>query len=223
MPGPAFVELVRRDLRLAWRAGGGAALSLAFFAVVVALFPLGLDPAPERLREIAPAVVWIAALLAVLLSLDRLFAEDFEDGSLDGLALSPLPLPLVVATRAFAHWLGVVVPLLIFAPVAGLMLALDPRAVGWLALSLAVGTPALSLVGAIGAALTVAMRRAGSLIALLVLPLEVPVLIFGVLAVRALDGPMDPVADLLLLGGFSLAALALAPFAAAAALRLALE
>lgn len=219
----AFLELMRRDLRLAWRAGGSAALSLAFFAIVVALFPLGLDPTPERLRMIAPAVVWIAALLAVLLSLDRLFAEDFEDGSLDGLALSPLPLPLVVVAKAFAHWLGVVVPLLAFAPIAGLMLALDARTVGWLALSLLVGTPALTLIGTIGAALTVAMKRAGSLIALLVLPLEVPVLIFGVLVVRALGGPMDPLANLLLLGGFSLATLVLTPFAAAAALRLAIE
>ncbi len=219
----AFSELVRRDLRLAWRAGGSAALSLAFFAIVVALFPLGLDPTSERLRMLAPAVVWIAALLAVLLSLDRLFAEDFEDGSLDGLALSALPLPVIVVTKALAHWLGVVVPLLLFAPIAGLMLALDPPILGWLVLSLLVGTPALSLIGAIGAALTVAMKRAGSLIALLVLPLEVPVLIFGVLVVRALDGPMDPLSDLLLLGGFSLAALILSPFAAAAALRLALE
>ncbi len=206
--------LIARDLRLAVRAGGGFGLGLAFFLILAVLIPLGVGPEPAVLGRIAPGVVWVGALLACLLSLDRMFALDMEDGSLDLLATAPLPLEGVVAAKALAHWLVTGVPLTLAAPVLGLLLNLPAQSYGWLLLSLLLGTPALSMIGAFGAALTVGLKRGGLLLSLLVLPLYVPTLIFGAEAVKQGGG-----AALLLLGGVTAGAVALLPFAAAMALR----
>lgn len=211
--------VLSRDLRLALRSGGGTGLALAFFLTVVLLVPFGVGPDPERLRPVAPGTLWIAALLACLLSLDRLFQADFEDGTLDGLALSPLPLEALAALKALAHWLTTGLPLVVAAPLLALTLDLPTQAYPWLVASLAVGTPGLSFLGAIGAALTVGVRRGGLLLSLLVLPLYVPTLIFGARAVSAAAEGLNPLPALTLLGGLTLFILALAPFAAAAALR----
>lgn len=219
----AFAALALRDIRLAWAQGGAAGLVLAFYTVTVTLFPFGVGPEADTLRLMAPGVLWIAALLAALLSLDRLFQADFEDGSLDGLTLSPLPLELAVGAKAAAHWLSTMLPLIALAPLLGLMLQLEGEALWILVASLAAGTPALSFIGAVGAALTVAVRRGGALIALLVLPLYVPPLIFGVSAVAAVDSMASVSANLYFLAGLSVFAAVLGPVAAAAALRLALE
>jgi heme exporter protein B len=218
-----FVALVGRDIRLAFRQGGGGLLAVGFFAVVCTLFPFGVGPEPEVLRRIAAGVVWVAALLACLLSLDRLFQADLEDGSLDLMALSPTPLELLVLAKCLAHWLTTGLPLVIAAPVLAALLNLDPAAWPVLVVALALGTPALSLIGAVGAALTVGIRRGGVLLSLLVLPLVVPVLIFGVAAVDAAASGLSPRPHLLLLGGTGLFAAVLAPWAGAAALRLALD
>jgi len=219
----ALRAIVGRDLRLAVRQGFEGALAVVFFVLAAALFPFGVGPEPAILARIAAGVLWVAALLAVLLSLDRLFQADYEDGSLDLLALAPPPLTLVVAAKALANWLTTGVPLMAAAPVIAMLLQLDGRALPALVAALALGTPTLSLIGAVGAALVLGARRGGVLLALLVLPLYLPVLIFGVAAVDAavLGLPVAP--HLLLLGGLFLAALALAPWAAAGALRLALE
>lgn len=215
--------LLGRELRLALRSGGGAGLGLAFFLMVGLLVPLGVGPEPGRLAPVAPGTLWIGALLASLLSLDRLFQADFEDGSLDILALSALPLEALVALKALAHWLTTGLPLTLVAPLLALTLQLPAPAYPWLLASLAIGTPALSFLGAIGAALTVGVRRGGLLLSLLVLPLYIPTLIFGARAVIAAADGGDPWSPLLLLCGLSLAILALAPLAAAAALRIALR
>lgn len=215
--GAARAILVR-DLRLALRSGGGAGLGLAFFLIVVLLVPLGVGPDPSRLAPLAPGVLWIAALLACLLSLDRLFQADWEDGVLDVLALAPLPLEAVVAVKALAHWLTTGLPLVLLAPVLAVTLNLSGAAFPWLVASLAVGTPALSFLGAIGAAVTVGVRRGGLLLSILVLPLYVPTLIFGAEAVSGAESG-EPLTPLLLLAGLTLFILAAAPFAAAAALR----
>jgi heme exporter protein B len=211
--------VLARELRLALRSGGGAGLGLAFFLMVVLLVPLGTGPEPERLAALAPGTLWIAALLACLLSLDRLFQADLEDGTLDVLALSPLPLEALVALKALAHWLTTALPLVVAAPLLALTLHLPPAAYPWLVGSLAAGTPGLSFLGAIGAALTVGIRRGGLLLSILVLPLYVPTLIFGTRAVAAAAEARDPWPAFLLLAALSLFILALAPFAAAAALR----
>ena len=211
--------LLARELTLALRSGGGAGLGLGFYAILVLLVPLGAGPEPERLASVAAGTLWIGALLACLLSLDRLFQADLEDGTLDILALAPLPLEALVALKAFAHWLTTGLPLVVAAPVFALTLNLPAPAFPWLIASLAVGTPALSLLGAIGAALTVGIRRGGLLLALLVLPLYLPTLIFGARATAAAAEGRDPWPAFLLLGGLSLFIAALAPFAAAAALR----
>jgi heme exporter protein B len=211
--------LLARELALAVRSGGGAGLGLAFFLIVVLLVPLGIGPDPGRLAGVAAGTLWIAALLACLLSLDRLFQADFEDGSLDTLALAPLPLELTCAVKALAHWLTTGLPLVAAAPLLALTLNLPAPAYPWLALSLAAGTPALSLLGAVGAAVTVGIRRGGLLLSLLVLPLYLPTLIFGARATAAAAEAADPWPAFLLLSGLSLFVLALAPFAAAAALR----
>jgi heme exporter protein B len=213
----AFLAVVRRDLLLARRQGGGSLLAVAFFVLVAALFPFGVGGDPALLARVAPGVVWVSALLATLLSLDRLFQADFEDGSLDILALSPQPLLLTVLAKVLAHWLVVGLPLVVASPLAGVLLNLPPASLPALLLAALVGTPALSLIGAIGAALTAGVRRGGVLVPLLVLPLYVPSLIFGVAATA---GAAEP---LMLLAATSLIALALAPPAAAAALKLALE
>jgi heme exporter protein B len=211
--------LVARDLRLALRSGGGAGLGLAFFLVAVLLVPLGVGPDPATLARVAPGTLWIAALLACLLSLDRLFQADHEDGTLDVLALAPLPLELVVAAKALAHWLTTGLPLVLVAPLLGVTLQLPGPAYFWLVASLAAGTPALSFLGAIGAAVTVGIRRGGLLLSILVLPLYVPTLIFGARTIADAATSGGPASAFLPLCGLTLATLGFAPFAAARALR----
>lgn len=219
----AFFRLVRRDLRLALRQGGDAAIVIAFFFLAVILFPFGVGPEPEILARIAAGVVWVTALLAALLSLERLFLADYEDGSLETLALMPLPLEFQVLAKALAHWLTTGLPLTIVAPLLALLLHLDSRGYPTLMASMGLGTPVLSLIGAIGAALTLGARRGGVLLSLLVLPLYIPVLIFGVGAVESAIIGISARPHLLLLVALLLAAIPLAPVAAAAALRQAVE
>ena len=214
-----MIALLLRDLRLATRAGGGFGLGLAFFLLVAVLVPLGVGPEPALLARIAPGILWVGALLACLLSLDRIFALDFEDGSLDLLATAPIPLEGVVAVKALAHWLVTGLPLTLLSPVLGVLLNLSGPGFVWLVMSLALGTPALSLIGAFGAALTVGLKRGGLLLSLLVLPLYVPTLIYGAEAVRRGAGGQDALTALLLLAGITAGAAALLPFAAAAAIR----
>lgn len=211
--------LLIRDLRLAFRAGGGFGLALAFFLIVVTLIPFGVGGEAKALAPIAGGVLWVAALLACLLSLDRLFQTDYEDGSLDLLAVAPIPLEGVVATKALAHWLVTGLPLTTAAPVLGVLLYLPAEAYYWLVLSLALGTPALSMIGAFGAALTVGLKRGGLLLSLLVLPLYMPSLIYGAEAVRRGAEGTDAQTALLLLVGITLGSIAILPFAAAAAIR----
>ena len=212
--------LLRRDLALAVRAGGGFGLSLAFFLILVTLVPFGVGPQSDLLGRIAPGILWVGALLACLLSLDRLFQLDWEDGSLDLLAVSPLPMEGVVATKALAHWLTTGLPLTLAAPVFGVLLNLAGPGYLWLFVSLLLGTPALSMIGAFGAALTVGLKRGGLLLSLLVLPLYVPTLIFGAEAVRrGVDGT-GATAPLMLMGAITLGCFALLPFASAAVLRI---
>ncbi|WP_299603234.1 heme exporter protein CcmB [uncultured Tateyamaria sp.] len=208
-----------RDLALALRAGGGFGLGLAFFLIVVVLVPFSVGPQSALLTQIAPGVLWLGALLACLLSLDRLLAVDWEDGALDLLATSPLPLEGIVAVKAAAHWVTTGLPLVLAAPVLGVLLNLAPSGYGVLVLSLALGTPALSMIGAFGAALTVGIKRGGLLLSLLVLPLYVPTLIFGAEAARRAAQGLDPSTPLFLLAGITLAVLAAMPFAAGAVLR----
>ena len=215
-----MIGLLLRDLRLALRAGGGFGLGLAFFLIVVVLVPLGVGPEAALLSAIAPGILWVAALLACLLSLDRIFALDHEDGSLDLLATAPIPLEGVVTIKALAHWLTTGLPLTLVSPLLGLMLNLPGAAYPWLMLSLALGTPALSVIGTFGAALTVGLKRGGLLLSLLVLPLYVPTLIFGAEAVRrGAEGTANTI-PLVLLAAITLGTVALLPFASAAALRI---
>lgn len=218
-----FLAVLRRDLLLAWRARADLLVALSFFLIVASLFPFGVGADPNQLRAIGPGVVWVAALLAVLLALPRLFDKDFDSGVLEQLLLSPEPAVLWVAAKIAAHWLATGLPLVILSPLLGLMYRLEGAELGVLAAGLALGTPILSLLGAIGAALTLGLRGAGSLLALLVLPLFVPVLVFGAGAVDAWAAGMGVSAQFSLLGGGLLGALALSPLACAAALRLASE
>jgi len=211
--------LLWRDMRLATRAGGSSALALAFFAAVVTLVPLGIGSDLDLLARIAAGVLWVAAVLAALLSLDRLFQADFEDGSLDLLALSPLSLEMIAAVKIVAHWLTTGLPLTLLSPLLGTMFGLPSGETETLALSLLIGTPAVSALGAIGAALTLSVRRGGLILPLLVLPLLAPAVIFGAAAVEAGPQGMSGSA-LLLLSAFSVATTLLSPFAAAAAVRL---
>lgn len=215
-----MIRLLLRDLKLAVRAGGGFGLGLAFFLIVTVLVPFGVGPDSATLRPIAPGILWIGALLACLLSLDRIFQLDFEDGSLDLLATAPIPMEGVVAMKATAHWITTGLPLTLAAPVLGVLLNLAPSGYLWLAASLALGTPALSMIGAFGAALTVGLKRGGLLVSLLVLPLYVPTLIFGADSVRRGAEGLPVQTPLILLAGITLASLALLPFAAAAAIRI---
>ena len=213
-----MIALLIRDIRLGTRAGGGFGLGLAFFLIVVALIPFGVGPHPDLLARIAPGVIWVGALLACLLTLDRIFQLDFEDGSLDLLATAPIPMEGVVLAKAGAHWVTTGLPLTLAAPALGVLLNLAPEAYVWLTFSLAIGTPALSMIGTFGAALTVGLKRGGLLMSLLVLPLYVPTLIFGAEAVhRAGEGAVTPT---LLLAGITAGSLAILPFAAAAAIRI---
>ena len=220
----AFSALLIRDLRLAVRQGGGGGMGAAFFLIVVSILPLGLGPDLNLLGRIAPGLLWVALLLSVLLSLDRLFQADFEDGTFDLLATGPLPLIGVVIAKMIAHWITTGLPLIIAAPVLGLMLNLDPAAFGPLLLTMLVGTPALNFIGAIGAALTLGVRRGGLLISLLVMPLYIPVLIFGVTAVNAVVmGPAPFWPSFMILSALTLLSAVIAPIAATAAIRFNLD
>ncbi|PQO89855.1 heme exporter protein CcmB [Massilia phosphatilytica] len=218
-----FLCIVRRDLELAWRRRSDVFTTLFFFVIVISLFPLGVGPEPALLRTMAPGILWVAALLAAMLSLARLFAPDHADGTLEQMLLSPEPLAVLVAAKILAHWLVAGLPLVLLAPLLALQFDLPPAAIGTLALGLLIGTPVLSLFGAIGGALTLGLRGGGVLVALLVLPLYVPVLIFGAGAVGAEMGGLDAAAHLSLLGALLAGAVALAPWATACALRIALE
>lgn len=218
-----FFEVLRRDLLLAWRNRADVLVTLAFFTIVACLFPFGVGAEPNLLRQIAPGVLWVAALLATLLSLHRLFGQDHADGVLEQLLLSAEPAVLWVLAKVLAHWLTTGVPLIIAAPALALLFDMEQGATTVLILSLALGTPILSLLGGVGAALTLGLRGGGMLLALLILPLFVPILIFGAGAVDAYLSGTGAAAHLLLLGGGSLGALALAPWACAAALRIAVE
>ncbi|ATQ68484.1 MULTISPECIES: heme exporter protein CcmB [Methylosinus] len=215
-----LLALFRRDLSVARRIGGSATMGVVFFLVMVTIVPFAIGPDPNLLARIGPAVLWIAALLASLLCFDRLFQADMEDGSLDLFPLAATPLELVVLVKCAAHWVTTGLPLTLAAPVLGLMLQQDETALAAVTATLLAGTPALTLIGAIGAAATVTLRRGGLLMALLVLPLTIPVLIFGVSAAGAASGGTVPfAAPFAILCAISLASLALCPFAAAAALR----
>ena len=219
----AFGAILRRDLRLGLRRGGDSLQPVLFFVLALALFPLGVGPAPEVLARIGVGVVWVLALLAVMLSLDRLYQGDAEDGSLELLAQGVLPLELVALAKCLAHWLTSGLVLVLASPLLALLMQLPAEAQGVLALALLVGTPTLTLVGGIAAALLIGARRGSVLLALLVLPLYIPILIFGVGAVEGEVMGLSGRPQLLILAAMLLAALALAPFATAAALRLALE
>jgi heme exporter protein B len=219
----SLVATIARDLRLSLRQGSDAAMAILFFVLAATLFPFGVGPEPEVLARISSGIVWVTALLAAMLSLDRMFLADYEDGSLEQLVLAPQPLTLLVLGKVAAHWLSTGLPLILVAPVLALMLDMPGKGLPVLLLAMLLGTPALSLVGAIGAALSLGARRGGTLAALLVLPLVLPVLIFGVSAIEAsLNGdPARP--HLLLLGAITAFALPLAPLVTAFALRQALE
>jgi heme exporter protein B len=212
--------LFQRELRVATRVGGGALIGVLFFITVVVLMPFAIGPDTNLLKRIGPAILWLGALLASLLTLDRLFASDLDDGSLDLMVMSRMPLELACLTKAFAHWIAAGIPLIIAVPFVALMLNLEFRATAAVALTLAVGTPALTFTGLIGAALAVTLRRGGLLLAVLVIPLSIPVLIFGVAASNAaVEGPMNFSTPFLILCALSLASLVIGPFAAAASLR----
>ena len=219
----SFSALVRRDLRLAAREGGAIGTALGFFLVVVSLMPLGLGPDLNLLARIAAGVLWIALLLAALLSLGRIFEADYEDGTLDVLTTGQLPLELVAAAKSLAHWITTGIPLALLAPVLGILLNLDLNSYPILVATTLAGTPAVSFLGAIGAALTVKARRGGLLLALIVLPLYIPTLIFGISAVSATAGINGVGASFLILLAISLVAVVLGPVAAAAALRIQLQ
>lgn len=219
----AMAALIRRDLTLAFRHRGELANPLLFFALIVTLYPLGVSPEPELLRTVAPGVIWIAALLAALFSLENLFRSDFDDGALEQMALSPHPLALLALARVLAHWLVSGLPLLLLAPLLALQLNLNAAAIQALLATLALGTPLLSLVGAIGVALTVGLRRGGMLLTLLVMPLYIPVLIFATNAVAAAGAGMPIEGQLYFLAALLVLGLTLAPLAVAAALRISLS
>jgi len=219
----ALAALLIRDMRLAVRIGGGALMGVLFFLIVVTLTPFAIGPDLVLLERIGPAILWIGALLASLLALDRLFAADHEDGSLDLLLMGSAPLELTVLTKALAHWITTGLPLVIATPLLGLFLNLEPQAIGAVVLTLLAGTPALTCIGLIGAALSVALRRGGLLLPVLVLPLTVPVLIFGVAASNAAITGSSFGAPFMILCALTLGSLVLGPLAAGAALRQGVE
>ncbi|HEY8203794.1 MAG TPA: heme exporter protein CcmB [Pyrinomonadaceae bacterium] len=218
-----FRWIVWRDLLLAWRRRTDVLATLFFFIIVVSLFPLGVGPEPRLLRTIAPGVVWVAALLASMLALGRTFGNDYQDGTLEQLLLTPQPLYLIVLAKVMAQWLVSEVPLVLVAPLLGLQFGLSQNTLWIMTVSLLLGTPVLSLIGSIGAALTLGLRAANVLVALLVLPLYIPVLIFGTGAIEATVSATDPQPYLLLLGATLVLALAFAPWATSAALRVSVE
>jgi heme exporter protein B len=215
--------IISRDLTLAMRRRSDVMTTLFFFVIVVSLFPLGIGPELDTLRQIAPGVFWVAALLASMLALEKLFAADFEDGTLEQMLLTPQPVFVLVLAKVFAHWLVTGVPLVLLSPLLGLQYDLAAETLGVLLLSLLLGTPALSLIGAIGAALTLGLRGGGVLVSLLVLPLYIPVLIFGAGAVEANVSGLGETGHLLMLGAILLLALVAAPLATSAALRISAE
>jgi len=216
----AFFALMKRDLLLAFRHRGELANPLLFFLMIVTLYPLGVSPEVDLLRKIAPGVIWIAALLAALFSLENLFRSDFEDGALEQMLLSAHPLSLLVLGKVLAHWLVSGLPMLLLAPLLGLLLSMPSQAIAALELTLALGTPLLSLVGAIGVALTVGLRRGGVLLTLLVMPLYIPVLIFATNAVTAAAAGLPIAGQIYFLASLLVLAVTLAPFAIASALRI---
>ncbi len=219
----AFARLVARDLRLALRQRADAGMVVLFFVLTASLFPFAVGPESNLLARLAPGVIWVTALLAVLLSLERLFLADYEDGSLELLALAPLPLEATVLAKALAHWLTTGLPLVVAGPLLALLYNMDAAGLPMLVLAMALGSPSLSLIGAVGAALTLGARRGGVLIPLLVLPLNIPVLIFGVAAIDAELAGLSARPHLLFLGALFLVSLVTAPLAGAAALRQAIE
>jgi heme exporter protein B len=218
-----FVWLVWRDLILAWRRRADVLATLFFFIIVVSLFPLGIGPERETLRAIAPGVVWVAALLASMLSLGRIFGNDYQDGTLEQLLLTPQPVYLIVMAKVLAHWIVSELPLVAIAPVLGVQFGLSQNGLAIVVVSLLLGTPVLSVIGSVGAALTLGLRAANVLVALLVLPLYIPVLIFGSGAVQASVTGSSPQAWLLLLGATLILSLVFAPWATSAALRISVE
>ena len=222
-PGRAFLDLLRRDLMLAMRRRSELANPLLFFVMVIVLFPLGVGAEPKLLAQMSAGVVWVAALLAALLTLDSIFRSDFEDGTLEQILIGAHPVPMLVLAKVIAHWLVTGLPLLLVAPVLATFLGMNPDAIGALMLSLLLGTPVLSLIGSIGVALTVGLRRGGVILSLLVLPLYVPVLIFGAAAVDAAASGMPVTGQMYILAAFLVLAVTLAPLAAAAALRISLS
>jgi heme exporter protein B len=223
MSGVTFMALLRRDLLLIFRQGSDALITLAFYLLAVMIFPFGVGPEPALLARIAAGLLWTMALFAALISLDRLFQQEQEDGGLEQLALAPLTLEWVFLAKAIAHWLATGLPLLVIAPFLAFLLGLPAPGIGTLVVALALGGPALTIVGAVGAALTLGARRGSVLLPLLVLPLYVPILIFGVGAVDAASVGLSTSPHLLLLGAYLLVAIPLAPWAGAAALRIAVE
>lgn len=219
----AFLALFRRDLILAYRQGSALTLTLSFFVIAVTLFPLGVGPELSVLARIGPGVLWVGALLSCLLTLDRLYQADYEDGTLEQLMKGPLPLELVVLAKVGAHWISAVLPLILITPIVAVSFNIVSDGIVTMVLALLIGSPVLSLIGSIGAALTVAMRRGGVLLSLMILPLYIPVLIFGVAAVEASIALLAVSPHLMLLGGLSLGALVLSPIASAAALKLSVE
>ncbi len=218
-----FAAIVRRDLRLALRQGMDSAMVVMFFVIAVVLFPFGVGPEPNVLERISAGVIWVSALLATMLSLERVFQTDYEDGSLELLALSPFALELTVLAKVLAHWLTTGLPLILAAPLLAVLMNMNQDGFWVLIGTLALGTPSLSLVGALGAGLILGSRRGGVLLSLLILPLYIPILIFGVGAVEAHVGGFPVKAQFMILGGLLLGALVLGPWATAAALRQALE
>ncbi|QWD86655.1 heme exporter protein CcmB [Polynucleobacter paludilacus] len=219
----AFFMIVQRDLLLVMRRKSEVLTALFFFVIVTSLFPLGIGADAALLRKIAPGVIWVSALLATLLGLQRLFASDYQDGTLEQLALSPRSFVVLVLGKITAHWLVCGLPLLILAPMIGLQFDLDSASLETLLLTLLLGTPVLSLIGSIGAALTLGVRGGGALMSLLVLPLYIPVLIFGAGAVYAKSVGLDVAGHFSLLGALLILALAFVPWVSAAALRIAIE
>lgn len=220
----ALAAVLTRDTRLAVRVGGGALIGVLFFLIVVTLVPFAIGPDLALLARIGPAVLWLGALLANLLTLDRLLTIDHEDGSLDLILMAPMPLELTIAAKAVAHWLTTGLPLVVAAPLLGLLLNLDPAATGAVALTLLVGTPALTFIGLVGGAVTVALRRGGLLAAVLVLPLAIPILIFGVATANtAQGGPLSLTTPFAILAGLALMSVVVGTFGAAAALRHAMD
>jgi heme exporter protein B len=218
-----FRSIVWRDLILAWRRRADMLSTVFFFVIVVSLFPLGIGPETQLLRSIAPGVVWVAALLASMLSLGRMFANDYQDGTLEQILLTPQPLYLVVMGKIIAHWLAAEIPLVLIAPLLGMQFGLSRDTLLVLFVTLLLGTPVLSVIGSVGAALTLGLRSSGVLISILVLPLYIPALIFGAGGVEASIIGMSPASHLYLLGAVSVLSLTFAPWAAAAALRISLE